>query len=109
MTGILIYIISFRNTKNITPGIPKKPAISAVYILIPMEKLKYPPMKLTINSKTAPKIPLITSFHNILRGNDKNLPMKNKTITAIKKVNITSGPIISPLRYLYSGYDNICR
>lgn len=71
--------------RNITPGIPKNPAISAVAQFIPMAKLKYEPTRFTMKSNTAPKTPLIISFTSILIGHENNFTMINKSTIATKK------------------------
>lgn len=82
-------VIFYRNNlniiKNITPGTPKKPAIKAVIQLMPIKKLKYPPIKLTIKSSTTPSSALTNNLKNILIGQVNTFITKNRNTSASKK------------------------
>lgn len=80
-----LYKIVLNNIKNITPGIPKKPAISAVTAFIPMCNPKLAPTRFTRNKATAPNTPFTISFTRILSG-------QRKSFATIKIANI---PIIT--------------
>lgn len=56
--------------RNITPGIPKNPAISAVIALIPILNEKYFPIKFTMTSSTTPSTAFIISLNKIFKGQE---------------------------------------
>ena len=87
-----------------TPGIPKKPAIRQVIILIPILKPRVLPNRFTNKSKIKPNTPFTISFHSNLRGHVKSLKKKNMQIMLIKiTIEISKG---SPL---YTIYFTICK
>lgn len=81
----IFYKNNLNTIKNITPGTPKHPAMSAVTQLMPIKKLKYPPIKFTTSSKTTPNTALASSLKNNFIGQVNTFTIISKKIIASKK------------------------